>query len=120
MINVDYEWDAFKADSNRRKHGVDFADDVAVLEDDLALTVHDDHADETRFATVGIDALGRVLVVTYTWRGTDRIRGSVRARLSTRRATSIPVQRARDERPGRFAGARPTCPATTAGRIECA
>ena len=61
-------WDRAKAAENRRKHGIDFADAATVLEDELALTVGDDDTDEHRFVTLGMDALGRVLVVTYTWR----------------------------------------------------
>jgi uncharacterized DUF497 family protein len=37
-----YEWDAGKAQSNRAKHGVDFADVVTVFEDPAALTLEDD------------------------------------------------------------------------------
>jgi uncharacterized DUF497 family protein len=70
---VDLEWDPRKAESNLRKHGVDFADAATVLSDVMALTVLDDAEHEDRFATVGIDALGRVLVVVFTWRG-DRVR----------------------------------------------
>lgn len=33
-----YEWDSAKSRANLAKHGVDFADAVAVFEDDLALT----------------------------------------------------------------------------------
>ena len=78
---MEYEWAPRKAASNLRKHGVDFADVVAAFEDDFALTVPDDHDEEDRFITVGMDVLGRVVVVVYTWRG-DRIRI-----ISARRAT---------------------------------
>jgi uncharacterized DUF497 family protein len=66
---VSYEWDRKKATSNLRKHGVDFADAVTALEDDLALTLDDDYPSEQRFITIGTDALGRVLVVIYTFQG---------------------------------------------------
>ncbi len=63
-----YEWDAGKAQRNLRKHGVDFADAVAVFEDEYALTMRDPFsAGEERWISVGLDALGRVLVVVYTW-----------------------------------------------------
>jgi hypothetical protein len=70
---VSYEWDPKKAASNLRKHGVDFADAVTALEDELALTLDDDYPDEQRFITIGTDALGRVLVVVYAFRG-EKIR----------------------------------------------
>ena len=65
------QWDSEKAAANLRKHGVDFADAVAVLSDELALTRIDDDRDEERFVTVGVDALGRLLVVAYTWQEDD-------------------------------------------------
>lgn len=68
---MSYQWDEGKAQANRRKHGVSFADAVAVFEDDWAITIPDDHPDEERFATIGRDILGRILVVVYTWRGDD-------------------------------------------------
>ena len=65
----DAEWDSRKAAANLKKHGVDFADAATVLYDDSAITVRDDEAGEERYVTIGMDALGRVLVVVYTWRG---------------------------------------------------
>jgi hypothetical protein len=62
------QWDPEKAEVNRRKHGIDFADAATALSDELALTVLDEGRDEERFVTVAMDALGRILVVVYTWR----------------------------------------------------
>ena len=70
---MEVEWDRTKARTNRRKHGIDFADAVGVLEDDQALTIDDDDPDEERFITMGMDAFGRILVVVYIFRG-ERIR----------------------------------------------
>ena len=66
---MNYEWDADKARSNLHKHGIDFADAVTALEDNAALTIQDEHPDEERFVTLGMDALSRLLVVVYTYRG---------------------------------------------------
>ena len=44
-----------------------------MLEDELALTLDDNNSDEQRLITIGTDALGRVLVVVYTFRG-EKIR----------------------------------------------
>ena len=65
------EWDPKKAASNLRKHRVDFADAATVLQDELAMTIEEDDPDEYRFVTIGEDALGRVLVVVYTWAGDE-------------------------------------------------
>jgi uncharacterized DUF497 family protein len=71
---VAYQWDAAKARRNLQKHGVDFADAAGVFEDERALTIEDPRAEqERRWITIGMDWLGRVLVVVYTWRG-DTIR----------------------------------------------
>jgi uncharacterized protein len=47
---------------------LDFADAATVLDDDYAITIPDEGLDEERLVTTGMDALGRVLVVVYTWR----------------------------------------------------
>ena len=65
------QWDAEKAAANLRKHGVDFADAETGLRDEMAMTVADDDPMEERFVTLGMDALGRLLVVVYEWRGDD-------------------------------------------------
>jgi uncharacterized DUF497 family protein len=80
---VPYDWDPAKNRANLAKHGVDFADAVAVLEDDLGLTRPDAEArGEARFVTLGMDAFGRLLVVVYTERG-ERIR-IISARLAAK------------------------------------
>jgi uncharacterized DUF497 family protein len=78
-----YQWDKNKAASNLQKHGIEFADAVAVFSDDLAITIPDNRFDEDRFVTIGMDAFGRILVVVFTWRGED-IR-LISARLAERR-----------------------------------
>ena len=54
--DVNYQWDPRKARSNFRKHGVRFADVVAVFEDELAITILDDHPDEERYVTLERDS----------------------------------------------------------------
>jgi uncharacterized DUF497 family protein len=64
------ERDPAKARLNARKHGVAFADAVASLEDEGALTMRDPlSVEEERWVTISLDALGRPLVVVFTWRG---------------------------------------------------
>ncbi|MDQ3010832.1 MAG: BrnT family toxin [Acidobacteriota bacterium] len=65
---MSYEWDPSKAAINLHKHKIDFADAVAVLEDELAVTLGDDYPEEDRYVTIGMDAFGRVLVLVYTYR----------------------------------------------------
>jgi uncharacterized DUF497 family protein len=86
--DVGFEWDVEKARANLRKHGIDFADAVGVFEDDMALTMADELTaiDEQRYLTLGRDFRGRLLVVAYTWRGTNiRVFSARRASAGERR-----------------------------------
>jgi uncharacterized protein len=70
----EFEFDPTKAASNRRKHGVAFSDAEQALCDPHAITVEDpDAIVERRYVTLGMDSLGRLLVVIHTPRG-DRTR----------------------------------------------
>jgi uncharacterized protein len=78
---LEYEWDPKKADRNLRKHGVDFVDAVIVFDDDRAITLQDEHPNEERYLTFGMDAQGRVLAISYA------LRGSTIRVISARKAT---------------------------------
>lgn len=81
---MSYQWDPRKAASNQEKHGVDFAGAVGVFEDEWALTIKEEYVEgEQGLVTMGMDFLGRVLVVVYTYRG-EAIR-LISARVATRR-----------------------------------
>ena len=67
-VSVTFQWDLAKARANLKKHRVDFADAATVFEDPRALTRDDAHPREERFVTLGIDALGRLLVVCWASR----------------------------------------------------
>jgi uncharacterized DUF497 family protein len=70
----EFEFDPAKAKANLRKHGVAFSDAEQALRDPNALTIEDaDVEGEQRFITLGMDALGRILVVIHTPRG-ERVR----------------------------------------------
>lgn len=72
---VRFEWDETKRRRNLGKYGVDFADAVAALLDESALTIEDaDAHDEARWITLGRDAAGRLLLVVWLERETDLIR----------------------------------------------
>jgi len=79
-----FEWDDEKRLANLRKHGVEFADAATAFDDDQAITVRDEDSEgEERFVTLANDALGRLLVIVFTWRE-ERIR-LISARKATRR-----------------------------------
>jgi uncharacterized protein len=85
-----YQWDKNKAAINLRKHGIDFADAVAVFSDDLAISTSDERFEEERFISIGLDALNRLLVVVYTWRGEE-------IRLISARSATRPERRQYEE-----------------------
>lgn len=68
-MNPGFEWDPAKEHLNFAKHGIRFVQAITALEDENALTIEDAHDDEQRFITLGLDEIGRLLVVVYTYRG---------------------------------------------------
>jgi hypothetical protein len=83
MSNMKIRWDPRKAEANFQKHKIRFSDAETVLFDPMALTIEDQIVDqEQRFLSVGSDAIGRILVVVYTYHG-----NTIRL-ISARKATS--------------------------------
>lgn len=65
---MDIVYDPKKNVANNKKHGVDFEDAQVVLLDPFALNWEDEDAEgEQRFLQLGMDAIGRVLVVVFTY-----------------------------------------------------
>jgi uncharacterized DUF497 family protein len=81
---VDYEWDAAKAAENRRKHGIDFLDSIAAIEDPNRLEEIDPRLEsgEERIRLIGM-AAGGILFVATTQRS-DRTCRIISARRATR------------------------------------
>ena len=81
---MQYEWDNGKAAENLRKHGVDFADAIAALEDPNRLEEIDTRSEysEERIQVIGM-VRGDVLFVIVTLRGEDSCR-IISARKATR------------------------------------
>jgi uncharacterized DUF497 family protein len=67
-VSLNADWDPAKARLNFRKHGVRFDDAVAALKDEASVSIRDEHEDEERWITIGMDSRARILVVVYTWR----------------------------------------------------
>jgi uncharacterized protein len=64
-----FEWDGAKEQANRKKHGLDFDTASKVFFDPYVIELEDcDVEDELRFNAIGM-VDGRMLVVTYTIRG---------------------------------------------------
>ncbi|HLA30219.1 MAG TPA: BrnT family toxin [Pseudomonas sp.] len=92
-MHLHFEWDAKKATSNLRKHGVSFEEAAEVFRDPLALTLFDENhgQNEERWITLGQASNRKLVVVVHTWRedGGDHIHVRL---ISARVATSHETQ----------------------------
>ena len=79
---MDFTWDAAKAESNARKHGVAFEEAQTVFADALA-RVYPDAVHEDRLVLVGMSKPGRLLYVVHI-----ELDGSHIRLISARRATA--------------------------------
>ena len=68
-FNYHFEWDATKANSNLRKHGVSFESASTVFNDPLMLSIPDTEHSETeeRWLTMGLSQDSKTLVVIHTY-----------------------------------------------------
>lgn len=87
MTHLRFEWDAAKAASNFKKHGVGFDEARTAFADERAKLIDDpDHsADEERFILLGLSASLKLLVVCHCYRSADN---TIRI-ISARKATTI-------------------------------
>lgn len=84
-----FEWDETKAESNRRKHGIDFDDAIEVFYDPRALAEQDRIVDgELRWQTIGMVGGVIVLQVAHTVdddEGVDEVIRIISARRADRK-----------------------------------
>jgi hypothetical protein len=84
-MHMDIEWDADKADSNLKKHGVSFEEAATALLDPMALAQDDAALEgEPRWVLIGMSAQLRLLTVVYALRHQNRVR-LISARKATRK-----------------------------------
>ena len=83
-----FEWNREKARAHRAKHGVSFEEAATVFQDPQMVSVYNGaHSDsEDRWATLGISAVGRLLVVCHTFREASWGAATIRI-ISSRKAT---------------------------------
>ena len=86
MDDIVFQWDEKKSRSNKRKHGVSFAEAETVFFDEKAIRYEDpDHSqDEDRFIMLGSSILLRALVVCHCHRSDDRVIRIISARKATK------------------------------------
>ena len=69
IMIMEITWDSVKAKSNRLKHRIFFSEVEPVFYDPHALSLEDtDSEGEVRHIVIGRDAVGRVVVVVFTYR----------------------------------------------------
>jgi uncharacterized DUF497 family protein len=70
-VRARFRWNPIKAALNRAKHGVDFEEARTCFNDPCQIAFYDpDHSDEEdRELLIGHSSLGRLLIVSYTHRG---------------------------------------------------
>lgn len=93
-----FEWDPNKARASLTKHKVSFEQASTIILDPRAITVFDDeHGEhEDRWATIGIDMSGRLLVAIHTFEQVDN--DTVRIRIiSARKATRKEIRQYQKE-----------------------
>jgi uncharacterized DUF497 family protein len=80
-----FEWDEAKAESNRRKHSIDFEDAIEVFYDPRAVVEHDRVVDgELRWQAIGM--VGGVVVLMVAHTVEERSQDEVIRIISARRA----------------------------------
>ena len=86
MSGIEFEWEARKAASNRKKHRVSFEEAVTAFEDESALVIDDPaHSKfEDRFILLGMSQLARILVIVHCFRELDQKIRIISARKATR------------------------------------
>lgn len=70
-MNLTFEWDEEKANSNLKKHKISFEEGKTIFDDPFLLTYPDlEHSEiEERYINIGTSAKGRILILIHTERG---------------------------------------------------
>ncbi len=84
---IKFEWDAAKAISNKKKHGVSFEEAQSVFYDEFAVQFFDEENSELedRFLMLGFSDEARLLIVCHC----ERELGNTIRIISARKATNI-------------------------------
>ena len=87
MSNIRFEWDARKASTNKKKHGISFEEARTVFLDENAKLIDDpDHSEEEdRFVLLGVSSSLKVMLVCHCYRE----EGNVVRIISARKASTL-------------------------------
>jgi hypothetical protein len=93
-----FDWDPSKAKANQKKHGIVFEQASTIFLDTRMIVVFDsEHSEnEDRWATIGIDGNGALLVVVHTYMQLDADSCRIRI-ISARKATRKESKQYREE-----------------------
>lgn len=85
MKPLDFAWDAKKAKSNLKKHGVSFEEARSVFLDESAIEFYDEpHSGaDDHFLLLGLSYKGRLLLVCHCYRETESVIRIISARKAT-------------------------------------
>jgi len=97
VAGLRFEWDTRKDRSNRKKHGISFAEAQTVFLDEQALLIDDpEHSeDEDRFVLMGMSLSLRVLVVCHCYRKQGDVIRLISARKADRSERMTYAQRSK-------------------------
>jgi len=95
----EFEWDPVKAQTNFKKHAVDFERAATVFLDPFALTIPDQDHSETkaRWITLGKDAADQYVLVVHTFEPLTNDGGRIRL-ISARKPTKAEVHNYEEQR----------------------
>ena len=93
-----FDWDPNKARINRKNHGIGFEQASTIFLDPKMIAVFDsEHSEhEDRWATIGIDKNGILLVVVHTFQKIDNTCIKIRI-ISARKATRKEIKQYQEE-----------------------
>lgn len=93
-----FDWDINKANTNRKKHGVSFEEASSIFLDPRMIALFDgEHNEyEDRWATIGIDRNGILLIVIHTFQQLDADSCKIRI-ISARKAIRKESKQYREE-----------------------
>ncbi len=95
----EFEWDPVEAQTNFKKHGLDFEQAATVFMDPLALTIPEQEHSETeaRWITLGKDATDRYVLVVHRFEPMTDERARIRL-ISARRPTKAEIRNYEEQR----------------------
>ena len=85
---IKFEWNAAKAASNERKHGVSFEEAISVFYDEFAIQFFDSESsehEEDRFLMLGLSSESRILIICHCERDSGNTIRIISARKATRK-----------------------------------